>query len=241
MGAPFVVKWAGLCSVFERGRPVVTTTFASPLGDILLAANSKGLVGLWFVGQEHFGSTLMAGADVDGGAAAVVAGGGAGAGAAALASAAQTAVENVVGADAESGAAGHGTVQPVNAAAKSIIDRTWAWLNAYFAGQEPRFTPPLHMVGTPFQREVWAELLSIPRGTTVSYGEIARRIAAKHWRADDPGHQVSARAVGSAVARNPVSIIVPCHRVVAANGDLTGYAAGLDRKQALLTLEGALA
>mgnify|MGYP002266360761 CR=1 FL=1 len=82
------------------------------------------------------------------------------------------------------------------------------------------------MIGTAFQREVWYELLSIPRGEVATYGEIATRV-------------VSPRAVGAAVARNPISIIVPCHRVVAADGSLNGYAGGLYRKEWLLRLEGA--
>ncbi len=83
--------------------------------------------------------------------------------------------------------------------------------------------------GTPFQRRVWGELRTIPRGETVTYGELAARIGM-------PG---AARAVGSAVARNPVSVIVPCHRVVGADGSLTGYAGGVERKRALLAIEGA--
>ena len=83
--------------------------------------------------------------------------------------------------------------------------------------------------GTPFQRRVWEELRAIPRGTTVTYAELAARIG-------KPG---AARAVGSAVARNPISIVVPCHRVVGADGSLTGYAGGVERKRALLALEGA--
>lgn len=84
--------------------------------------------------------------------------------------------------------------------------------------------------GTAFQRRVWEELRTIPRGTTVTYGELAARIGM-------PG---AARAAGSAVARNPVSVVVPCHRVVGADGSLTGYAGGLERKRALLAIEGAL-
>jgi methylated-DNA-[protein]-cysteine S-methyltransferase len=84
--------------------------------------------------------------------------------------------------------------------------------------------------GTPFQRRVWEELRAIPRGETVTYGELATRLGM-------PG---AARAVGSAVARNPISIVVPCHRVVGADGSLTGYAGGVERKRALLALEGAV-
>ena len=124
-------------------------------------------------------------------------------------------------------------------AASSVLERSWAWLNAYFAGQGPRFKPPLHMIGTAFQREVWYELLSIPRGEVATYGEIALRVAARHRVPGNEDPVVSPRAVGAAVARNPISIIVPCHRVVAADGSLNGYAGGLDRKEWLLRLEGA--
>jgi methylated-DNA-[protein]-cysteine S-methyltransferase len=100
-------------------------------------------------------------------------------------------------------------------------------LAAYFAGEADDFDVDLDLQGTPFQRSVWAELLRIAPGTTCSYGDIARRL----------GTPSSGRAVGSAVGRNPVSIIVPCHRVVGSTGSLTGYAAGLDRKTALLLHE----
>ena len=100
------------------------------------------------------------------------------------------------------------------------------WLDIYFSGRMPDFTPPLSLQGTLFQQRVWAALLTIPYGQTMSYGELARRLGIR-----------SAQAVGGAVGRNPVSLIVPCHRVVGSNGNLTGYAAGLDRKRALLGIE----
>lgn len=109
------------------------------------------------------------------------------------------------------------------------------WLDIYFSGREPDFTPPLHAAGTAFQNEVWAILRAIPYGQTVTYGEIAARIAARRGLA-----HMSAQAVGGAVGHNAVSIIVPCHRVVGSDGSLTGYAGGLDRKIALLRLERAL-
>lgn len=104
-------------------------------------------------------------------------------------------------------------------------------LQAYFAGHLRQFDLPLDLRGgTVFQQSVWQALLRIPVGETTSYGEISRRIA----------KPLAIRAVGTAIGRNPVSIIVPCHRVVGADGSLTGYAGGLDRKLALLQLEGAL-
>ena len=107
-----------------------------------------------------------------------------------------------------------------------VFDDTRRWLDIYFSGREPDFIPPLSLKGTPFQQRVWKELHTIPYGHTVTYGELARRLGCR-----------SAQAVGGAVGRNPISIIVPCHRVVGANGSLTGYAGGLDRKRALLELE----
>lgn len=102
-------------------------------------------------------------------------------------------------------------------------------LDEYFDGSRTAFDLPFAPVGTPFQRRVWDELARIPHGTTLTYGELARRA----------GHPGAARAVGAAVARNPISIVVPCHRVVGADGSLTGYAGGVARKARLLALEGA--
>lgn len=100
----------------------------------------------------------------------------------------------------------------------------------WFAGRRTRFDLPLDLrAGTPFQRSVWNALLAIPRGGTTSYAELARRL----------GRPQAARAIGAAVGRNPVSIVVPCHRVLGSGGALTGYAGGLERKTALLRLEGA--
>ena len=115
-----------------------------------------------------------------------------------------------------------------------LFDDVKRWLDLYFSGQTPDFTPPLHLTGTAFQREVWEILCAIPYGRTTTYGEIAAQIAKRRGLSS-----MSAQAVGSAVGHNPVSIIVPCHRVVGRNGSLTGYAGGVDRKRSLLTLEGA--
>lgn len=102
-------------------------------------------------------------------------------------------------------------------------------LTAYFAGQLTVFDLPLRAEGTPFRMRVWEELRRIPYGESISYGELARRI----------GNPNASRAVGGASHHNPISIIIPCHRVVGANGDLTGYGGGMDMKEALLQLEGA--
>ena len=113
-----------------------------------------------------------------------------------------------------------------------IFTETKRWLNIYFSGKEPDFSVPLHFTGTEFQNEVWEILASIPYGKTMTYGEIAQKIAANRGLT-----RMSAQAVGGAVGHNPISIIVPCHRVVGTNGSLTGYAGGLDKKIALLKLE----
>ena len=106
------------------------------------------------------------------------------------------------------------------------------WLDIYFSGEEPRIPLPLHLRGTDFQKEVWEILRTIPYGQTMTYGEIAGRLAGKKGKG-----RVSARAVGGAVGHNQISIIVPCHRVVGANGSLTGYAGGIEKKVKLLELE----
>lgn len=116
-----------------------------------------------------------------------------------------------------------------------VLTDTKRWLDTYFSGREPDFAPPLHLIGTTFQNEVWQILLTIAYGQTMTYGEIAARIAARRGLA-----HMSAQAVGGAVGHNAISIIVPCHRVVGSDGSLTGYAGGLERKIALLHLERAL-
>ena len=109
-----------------------------------------------------------------------------------------------------------------------VLTETARWLDVYFSGKDPGFLPPLHPQGSPFRQTVWDILLTIPRGQTMTYGEIARRLGVH-----------SAQAVGGAVGHNPISILIPCHRVVGCDGSLTGYAGGLDRKTRLLQLEGA--
>ena len=109
-----------------------------------------------------------------------------------------------------------------------ILDETARWLDDYFSGGQPDFTPPLHLIGSAFRLRVWARLLEIPYGQTTTYGALAKRLG---------GVRMSAQAVGGAVGHNPISIIVPCHRVVGTSGSLTGYAGGLDRKIKLLEIE----
>ena len=113
-----------------------------------------------------------------------------------------------------------------------VFDEADRWLDIYFSGRDPGFTPALQAGGSAFRRKVWEILLAIPYGQTVTYGWIAERIAGS-----GTGH-VSARAVGGAVGHNPISLIIPCHRVVGAGGRLEGYAGGTERKAELLRMEG---
>lgn len=157
-----------------------TTTCATPLGPLLLAASPLGLSGAWFDGQKHWPAD-----------------------------------------------AGRWSADPAHA----LLREAQAQLEAYFAGRLAAFDLPLDpRRGTPFQQTVWQALRDIPRGRTLSYGQLAARV----------GRPTAMRAVGAAVGRNPLSVFVPCHRVVGSAGALTGYAGGLSRKTALLRLEGAL-
>ena len=114
----------------------------------------------------------------------------------------------------------------------SILTDAKKWLDVYFSGVEPKFTPALHLTGSTFRQAVWQILLQIPYGQTITYGEIARQMS----EIQNTPH-MSAQAVGGAVGHNEISIIIPCHRVVGSNGSLTGYAGGIDKKIALLKLE----
>lgn len=116
-----------------------------------------------------------------------------------------------------------------------VLEQTVKWLDLYFSGRKPDFTPPLHLVGSEFRHAVWEMLLKIPYGQTTTYKELAGRIAEQRGI-----KTMSAQAVGGAVGHNPVSIIVPCHRVLGTDGSLTGYAGGIDKKISLLTLEKAV-
>lgn len=159
------------------------TTYQSPLGEILLAADETGLTGLWFEGEKYYALNL----DLD-----------------------HKERETRLLSDAKS------------------------WLTIYFSGKEPDFMPPMHMLGTAFQKTVWEILRTIPYGETTTYGKIAEQVAKKRGL-----KRMSSQAVGNAVGRNELSIFIPCHRVVGTNGSLTGYAGGIDKKIALLQLENA--
>ena len=120
------------------------------------------------------------------------------------------------------------TNQPVNPSSPElpIFAQTRQWLDDYFAGKRPSVVPRLDPHGTPFQRRVWQSLFTIFYGQTKTYGQIAEMVGCR-----------SARAVGQAIGRNPIALIIPCHRVLGANGSLGGYAYGIDRKKQLLDLE----
>ena len=114
-----------------------------------------------------------------------------------------------------------------------VFRQVRAWLDRYFRGEDPGPAPPLAPAGTAFQRAVWEVLREIPYGRTATYGQVAQAAGR------GLGRNTSPPAAGSAVGRNPISLLIPCHRVVGAGGSLTGYAGGLERKEALLKLEGA--
>ena len=114
-----------------------------------------------------------------------------------------------------------------------VFRQVRAWLDRYFRGEDPGPAPPLAPAGTAFQRTVWEVLREIPYGRTATYGQVAQAAGR------GLGRNTSPRAAGSAVGRNPISLLIPCHRVMGAGGSLTGYAGGLERKEALLKLEGA--
>lgn len=160
-----------------------TSLYRSPVGEILLAADEIGVVGVWFRDEKYYAYCL----------------------------------------DKEN--------EPRET---PIMNGLKKWLDIYFQGKEPDFVPPLHMIGTPFQIEVWNILREIPYGTTTTYNEIAKKIAKNRGL-----ERMSAQAVGTAVGKNNINLIVPCHRVVGTNNSLAGYAGGIDKKIKFLKLEGA--
>ncbi len=156
--------------------------YQSPLGTLLLGATERGLSGVWFQGQKHFGIPGVS-----------------------------LSRNNVI-----------------TLSRHPYLDAARQWLDQYFSGKIPSGNVTIDLsAGSQFQQAVWREIAKIPYGQTITYGDIARAV----------GRPRGAQAVGQAVGRNPVSIIVPCHRVMGANGAITGYAAGIHVKQALLDLE----
>ena len=129
----------------------------------------------------------------------------------------------------------YGNTQGKTCEAKDLpaFAETWRWLDIYFSGKDPGFTPALLLQTTDFRRAVCEIMLTIPFGQTMTYGEIAKLIAEQRGIT-----RMSAQAVGGAVGHNPISLIIPCHRVIGANGSLTGYGGGIDKKVKLLQLEG---
>ena len=122
---------------------------------------------------------------------------------------------------------------PVQEKSLPVFKDTCRWLDTYFSGKDPGFTPPIAMRTTPFRKQVWEIMLQIPYGRTLTYGEIADKIASKRGI-----KKMSAQAVGGAVGHNSISLIIPCHRVIGSDGNLTGYAGGIKTKIKLLNLEG---
>lgn len=199
-----------------------TSRYLSPLGQITMASNGEALIGLWFEGQKYFASTLGS--------------------------------------------------QHRECDDLPVFAETKRWLDCYFSGQVPDFTPKLMLRATPFRQAVWEILLTIPYGKTMTYGEIAKQYVETCHGASLQGvmlqgaslqsaplqgatshdallhgaslkgmsqstKSMSAQAVGGAVGHNPISLIIPCHRVIGANDSLTGYAGGLERKKYLLEME----
>ena len=157
---------------------IYTTTYASPIGNIVIGSDGKALVGLWFCEQKYFlGKYKEFKADDS----------------------------------------------------LKIFNETKCWLREYFKSNNPQITMKLAPSGTEFQQKVWKELEKIPYGKTVTYGDIGKKLGIK-----------SGQAIGGAVGRNPISIIIPCHRVLGKNNSLTGYAGGIDKKLMLLKLENAV-
>ena len=122
--------------------------------------------------------------------------------------------------------------QTVGGTCLPVFEQTKKWLDIYFSGEDPGFTPLLRMESTAFRKMVWEILLTIPYGETMSYGEIADMIAVQRGI-----RKMSAQAVGGAVGHNPISLIVPCHRVIGTDGSMVGYGPGIDKKIKLLELE----
>ncbi len=160
------------------------TSYTSPVGKMIMAADGQNLVGLWFERQKYYPDYI---GDL------------------------------------------------VDEGESEVFRLTARWLDVYFSGAKPDFTPPIKMRGTVFQKEIWEYLRLVPYGQTATYRDIAAMYCERHG-----GKNMAPQAVGGAVGRNPISIIIPCHRIVGCDGKLTGYAGGIDKKQYLLRLEKAV-
>ena len=188
--------------------------YSSPLGEILILFHEESLLGLYFEGQKEFNVLIKDeevknfddGKDFD-----------------------------VKDKNLRRESLGHekNKVSGEKICDDKILKDTKKWLDLYFSGEDPNFTPKLKLEGTEFRRDVWKILLEIPYGETLSYKDIANKLVAS-----GKYERMSSQAVGGAVGHNSLSIIIPCHRVVGTSGSLTGYAGGLARKVKLLELEG---
>lgn len=206
MGFPFFYTFGG--SMLYR------SIYSSPMGEILILYCEDALLGLYFEGQKEFNDLIK-----------------------------DEEIKNFDdGKDFEKKdknlsckSLGHdkNKVSGEKICDDKILGDTKKWLDLYFSGEEPNFTPKLNLEGTEFRRDVWKILLEIPYGETLTYKDIANKLMAS-----GKYERMSSQAVGGAVGHNPISIIIPCHRVVGTSGSLTGYAGGLARKVRLLELEG---
>ena len=206
MGFPFFYTFGG--SMLYR------SIYSSPLGKILILFHEESILGLYFEGQEEFNDLIKSEEikNFDDG------------------KNFEIKDKNLSG---ESLGHDKNKVSGEKICEDKILEDTKKWLDLYFSGEEPDFTPKLKLEGTEFRRDVWKILLEIPYGETLTYKDIAEKLmtSGKYER-------MSSQAVGGAVGHNPLSIIIPCHRVVGRSGSLTGYAGGLNRKVRLLELEG---
>lgn len=212
MGFPFFYTFGG--------SMLYKSIYSSPLGKILILFHEGTLLGLYFEGQKEFNVLIKdeevknfdGGKNFDDGK-----------------------DSDIKDKNLSGKSLGHekNKVSGEKICDDKILGETKKWLDLYFSGEEPNFTPRLKLEGTEFRRDVWKILLEIPYGETLSYKDIAEKLMAS-----GKYERMSSQAVGGAVGHNPISIIIPCHRVVGTSGSLTGYAGGLARKVKLLELEG---
>lgn len=177
--------------------------YSSPLGKLTLSSDGHFLTGLWFEKQNHFGETCGKKNHI-------------------TKAEGKNNPQDIVFKDSAQ--------YPEDAI--HVFSMTKQWLDDYFSGKIPSFTPPLKVEGSDFKKMVAEIMLTIPYGKTLTYGEIAKECARRMGK-----DHMSAQAVGGAVGHNAIGIIIPCHRVIGANGNITGYAGGIDKKEFLLKLE----
>ena len=206
MGFPFFYTFGGFM--------LYKSIYSSPLGRILILFHEESLLGLYFEGQKEF-NDLMKDEEIknfdDG-------------------KSFEIEDKDLRGESLDND---KNKISGEKNCDDKILGDAKKWLDLYFSGEEPNFTPKLKLEGTEFRRDVWKILLKIPYGETLTYKDIAEKLVAS-----GKYERMSSQAVGGAVGHNPLSIIIPCHRVVGTSGSLTGYAGGLHRKVRLLELEG---